>query len=71
VKVAIEELRVLQEQLFQCYYRHAPDHYTACKDLATEYKSRVVMSHSIPSSGHDSVSRLRRTTEGSLVVDRK
>ncbi len=71
VKVAVEELRVLQERLFQCYYRNAPDHYTACKDLATQYKQRVSMAHNIPPAGYDSVSRLRRTPEGSVVIDRK
>jgi hypothetical protein len=62
---------VLQEELFKCYYRNAPDHYSKCKDLAVEYKRRLEMPHNIPPVGYDSVCRLRRTEDGGLTYQKK
>lgn len=71
-KIAIEEMRVLQEQLFQCYYKNAPDHYTKCQDLATEYRRRLDWSHNLPPVGYaNSECRLRRANDGELVFERK
>ncbi len=72
VKIAVEEVRVLQEELFKCYHRHAPDHYHMCKDLAMEYKRRIRQDNLIPPVGYPaSTSRLRRTEDGKLVYEHK
>ena len=71
-KVAIEEMKQLQEQLYQCYFRHAPDHYSQCKDLAMDYHRRLNWQDNIPPAGFaDSESRLRRTDDGGLTFERK
>merc|ERR1711916_31922 len=70
-KVAVEEMRQLQEQLFQCYYRYAPDHYTKCKDLATDYYQRLRWEEGIPPAGfEDAHTRLRREEGGGISFER-
>ena len=71
-KVAIEEMKQMQEQLYQCYFRNAPDHYSKCKDLAVAYHERLNWDNNIPPAGFaNSESRLRRTDEGALTFERK
>lgn len=63
-------MRVLQEKLFRCYYRHAPDHYTACGELARQYKERLDWGPtSLPPVDYaNSQCRLRRTPDGDFTM---
>jgi len=66
-KIAIEEMRILQEEMFKCYYASAPDHHTKCKHLVDEYKERLSWPYYIPPTGYDgeTTTRLRRSKDGS------
>ncbi len=63
-------MRVLQEKLFKCFYRTAPDHYTMCSDLARVYKERLDWGPtSLPPLGYaDSQCKLRRTPDGGYMM---
>ena len=43
--VAIEQTKMLKEQLRQCYYKEGVNHYENCKDIAESYLKRITASN--------------------------
>ena len=67
LKIAIEEFRMIQEQLSVCYYRENPDHHNQCKHLVDEYKERTTWKHQLPPVDYkgETAVRLRILPDGS------
>jgi hypothetical protein len=39
--IAVQEMRMLQEEISKCYFKHRVNHYKNCRDLSVEYIRRL------------------------------